>query len=87
MPWPCCGRAAPATPRTTLDAELLTVWLDVATGSVPLTKPLDADGNGTTETTVGAFLLATESTRNASSATSPALAPLTTVLRRIASGT
>jgi subtilisin family serine protease len=79
--------SAPATPRATLDAALLTVWLDVATGAVPLAKPLDADGNGTTETTVGAFLLTTEATRAASSATSPALAPLTTVLRRIASGT
>ena len=75
--------SAPATPRATLDAELLTVWLDVATGAVPLAKPLDADGNGTTDTTVGAFLLTTEATRTASSATSPALAPLTTVLRRI----
>jgi hypothetical protein len=59
------------------------VWLDVATGAVPLTRPLDADGNGTTETTVGAFLLTTEATRNAASATSSALPPLTTVLRRL----
>ena len=78
--------SAPVTPRATLDAELLAVWLDVATGSLPLAKPLDADGNGTTETTVGAFLVSAETTRNAASASSSALPPLTTVLRRIASG-
>lgn len=78
--------ASPATNRSRFDAQLLTVWLDVATGSVPLGQPLDADGNGSTETTVGAFLLSAESTRNAASASSGALPPLTTVLTRI-SGT
>ena len=55
----CRGRAAAERTGHAArhpDAELLAVWLDVATGSVPLAKPLDADGNGTTETTVGAFL-------------------------------
>lgn len=74
---------SPASARATFDAHLLTVWLDVATGSVALAKPLDADGNGSTETTVGAFLRAAEGTRNAVSATSSALPPLTTTLRRI----
>ena len=60
------------------------MWLDVATGSVALSAPLDADGNGSSETTVGAFLLAAEHTRNVSSATSSRLPPLTTVLARIA---
>jgi hypothetical protein len=77
--------ASPTTARTALDARLLAVWLDVATGSVALTQALDADGNGSTETTVGAFLLAAEHTRNVSSATSSRLPPLTTVLTRIAS--
>ena len=78
--------ASPVTARTAFDARLLAVWLDVATGSVPLGQALDADGNGSTETTVGAFLLAAEHTRNVSSATSSSLPPLTTVLTRIASG-
>ena len=75
--------AAPASARSTFDARLLAAWLDVATGSVALGAPLDADRNGTAETTVGAFLLAAEHTRNASSATSKALPPLTAVLTRI----
>ena len=78
--------AAPATPRATFDARLLVVWLDVATGAVDPFAPFDADGNGSPETTIGAWLLAAERTRNASSATSGALAPLTSVLTRI-SGT
>lgn len=76
--------SSPATARATFDARLLAVWLDVATGSVALSAPLDADGNGSSETTVGAFLLAAEHTRNVSSATSSRLPPLTTVLARIA---
>ncbi len=75
--------ATPVTARSRFDAQLLTVWLDVATGSVDPFAPFDADGNGSTETTVGAWLLAAEGTRNASSATSGALAPLTSVLTRI----
>jgi hypothetical protein len=62
------------------------VWLDVATGSVPLSRALDADGNGTKETTVGAFLTTAEGVRATAPAASGALPPLTTVLRRI-SGT
>ena len=48
--------ASPTTARSAFDARLLAVWLDVATGSVALAAPVDADGNGSTETTVGAFL-------------------------------
>ena len=77
--------ASPTTARSAFDARLLAVWLDVATGSVALAAPVDADGNGSTETTVGAFLITAERTRNASSATSSALAPLTSALTRIAS--
>jgi hypothetical protein len=76
--------SSPATARATFDARLLAVWLDVATGSVALAAPLDADGNGSSETTVGAFLLAAEHTRNVSSATSSRLPPLTSVLARVA---
>lgn len=75
--------AAPASARAAFDAQLLAVWLDVATGSIPLARPLDADGNGTKETTVGAFLLSAEATRNTVAATSPALPPLTAVLRAV----
>ena len=77
--------AAPTTARSAFDARLLAVWLDVATGAVDPFAPFDADGNGSPETTVGAWLLAAEHTRNASSATSGALAPLTSVLTRILS--
>ncbi len=75
--------AKPTTARSTFDAQLLTVWLDVATGAVDLFAPLDADGNGSTETTVAAFLQSAERTRRTSSATSSALARLTPVLVRI----
>ena len=77
---------SPVSARSTFDAELLTVWLDVATGSVPLTRAVDTDGNGTADTTVGAFLVTAEQRRATASTTSAALPPLTTVLRRI-SGT
>ena len=75
--------ATPTTARSRLDAQLLAVWLDVATGAVHLGDPLDTDLSGTPDTTVGAFLTSTEATRNTSSATSGALAPLTTVLSRV----
>jgi subtilisin family serine protease len=73
----------PTTARSRLDAQLLAVWLDVATGAVHLGDQLDTDLSGTPDTTVGAFLASTEATRNASSTTSSALAPLTTVLARV----
>jgi subtilisin family serine protease len=76
---------APATARAAFDARLLAVWLDVANGAVDPFAAFDADGNGSTETTVGAWLLAAERTRNTSSATSGALKPLTSVLARIPS--
>jgi subtilisin family serine protease len=75
--------ASPTTARSRLDAQLLAVWLDVAIGAVDLGDPLDSDLSGSPDTTVGAFLASTEATRNASSASSSALAPLTTVLARI----
>ncbi len=75
--------ATPTTARSRLDAQLLAVWLDVATGAVHLGDPLDTDLSGTPDTTVGAFLTSTEATRNASSTSSTALAPLTTVLARV----
>ncbi len=74
---------APATARSTFDSHLLAVWLDVASGAVDPFAPFDADGDGSPETTVGAFLLTAEGTRNASSLTAGALAPLTSVLARI----
>ena len=77
--------ATPTSARSRLDAQLLAVWLDVATGAVHLGDPLDTDLSGTPDTTVGAFLTSTEATRNSSSATSGALAPLTTVLSRVSS--
>lgn len=75
------GKAA--TARSTFDAQLLVVWLDVATGSVDLFAPFDADRNGSRETTVAAFLQSAERTRNSSSTTSSALRSLTAVLVRI----
>ncbi len=77
------GPAHGATARATFDANLLAAWLDVATGSVDPFAPFDADGNGSRETEVGAFLLATEHTRNTSPATSRARVPLTRVLVRL----
>ena len=71
------------TARSTFDAQLLTVWLDVATGAVDPFAPFDADGNGSSETTVAAFLQSAERTRRTSSATSSALPRLTRVLVRI----
>jgi subtilisin family serine protease len=76
--------ASPTTARSRFDARLLAVWLDVAAGSVDPFAAFDADGNGSAETTVGAWLLGAEATRNASSATASALSPLTSVLTRIA---
>ncbi len=75
--------ARSATLRSSFDAQLLTAWLDVASGSVDPFAPFDADRNGSKETTVGAFLLAAEHTRNTSPATSRALVPLTQVLVRL----
>jgi len=74
--------AKPANARSTFDAHLLAVWLDVASGSVGLSDPV-ASGLRGAPTTVGPFLLYAERIRNASSATSGALAPLTTVLVRL----
>ena len=69
--------------RSAFDAHLLAVWLDVATGAVDPFAPFDVDRDGSPETTVGAFLLTAEGTRNASSASASALVPLTSVLIRI----
>ena len=75
--------ARSATVRSSFDAHLLAAWLDVASGSVDPFAAFDADGNGSRETTVGAFLLAAEHTRNTSPATSPALLALTRALVRL----
>ena len=69
--------------RDTFDSHLLTLWLNVASGSVGLSEPLDADGNGSTETTIGAFVLAAETTRNAVTPNSTVLPPLKDVIEEI----
>ena len=71
------------TKRDTFDSHLATLWLNVASGSVGLSEPLDADGDGSTETTIGAFVLAAETTRNSVSPNSTQLPPLKDVLEDI----
>ena len=72
-----------ASKRDTFDSHLLTLWLNVASGSVGLGEPLDADGDGSTETTVGAFVLAAETTRNSVSPSSTQLPALKDVIERV----
>ena len=50
-------------PKDQFDAHLLTLWLNVATGSIGLGDPVDSNGDGTSDTTVGALILAGEAER------------------------
>ncbi|WP_392545238.1 S8 family serine peptidase [Oryzobacter telluris] len=77
--WPKNPRAR----RDTFDAHLAALWLNVASGAVRLSQPLDADGNGTTETTVGAFVRAAETTRNSVSRSATVLTRLKGVIARV----
>lgn len=58
---------APPTTKTTaeqqLDRQLLAVWLNFANGSIDLTSPVDANGDGVNDSTFAAALAAAEAVR------------------------
>ena len=49
--------------RDQFDAHLLALWLNVADGSIALSDPVDGNGDGTADTTIGALLLSAEAER------------------------
>lgn len=49
------------------DAHLLSLWLNIADGSIALADPVDGNGDGVDDTTIGALLLSAEAERNAAS--------------------
>ncbi|MFZ1410644.1 MAG: S8 family serine peptidase [Micropruina sp.] len=53
--------------RDQFDAHLLALWLNVADGSIALSDPVDTDGIGGPDTTVGALILAAEAVRTSAS--------------------
>ena len=55
------------------DAHLLSLWLNVADGSIALSDLVDADGDGTADSTVGAVIQAGEAARTAANPSQSAL--------------
>ncbi len=55
------------------DAHLLSLWLNVADGSIALSDPVDTDGDGTADSTVGAVIQAGEAERTAANPSQSAL--------------
>lgn len=55
------------------DAHLLSLWLNVADGSIALGDPVDTNGDGTADSTVGAVIVAGETERTAASPSQSAL--------------
>lgn len=60
-------------PKEQFDAHLLSLWLNVAAGSVGLGDPVDSDGNGTADTTVGQLILDGEAERTSATPGTDAL--------------
>lgn len=75
--------AQAATPERAFDAQLLALWLNVATGSVALADPADGDGDGTAETTVDGLLTAAETERGSTTPEPATLQGYTRALERL----
>lgn len=55
------------------EAHLLSLWLNVADGAIALDDPVDSNGDGTADTTVGAIIQAAEAERTAPTPSQSAL--------------
>ena len=75
---------AKAPERVIFDQHALGAWLNFANGSVKLNTLVDADGNGTKETTFGAVMFTAETIRLNPASTSAQVKAQKNIIERIA---